>query len=80
MLGISWMELLVVALGALMVFGPKDLAIMISKGAAWMRSMHLRWHNLKTQFHQTVDQAGSFRGNDENYNDVTPKQNAPDQK
>jgi sec-independent protein translocase protein TatB len=72
MFGISWTELLVVLLGALVVLGPKDMVIMAGKAGAWMRSLQMHWHDVKTHFHQAVDQSGVYHEMKDFYRDVTP--------
>jgi Sec-independent protein translocase protein TatA len=73
MFGVSWTELLVVALGALVVLGPKDMIIMAGKAGAWMRSLHMHWHDIKTHFHKTMDESGVFHDVKDFYRDVTPQ-------
>jgi Tat protein translocase TatB subunit len=75
MFGISWTELLVVAVGALVVLGPKDMVIMAGKAGAWMRSLQMHWHDVKTHFHESMDRSGVYQDVKGFYRDVTP--NAP---
>lgn len=72
MFGISWTELLVVAIGALVVLGPKDMVMMAGKAGAWMRSLQMHWHDVKTQFHESMDRSGLYHDVKGFYRDVTP--------
>jgi Sec-independent protein translocase protein TatA len=72
MFGVSWTELLVVAVGALVLLGPKDMVIMAGKAGTWIRSLQMHWHDVKTQFHESMDRSGVYRDVKGFYRDVTP--------
>jgi sec-independent protein translocase protein TatB len=54
---VSWSELLVVGVVALVVVGPKDLPIMMRKIGHWTRRARLAVDGFKMQLNDVADQA-----------------------
>ena len=58
MLDIGFSELLLIAVAALVVVGPKDLPVVIRHCVKFFAEMRAVYAGLKTQMHQVIDEVG----------------------